>query len=208
VQGGKTLRKHESRRITPWDEVAGLTPTQSFLKKHYQDHYAERHVAIRDSDEAALIDSCVPIRCPHCGSEKFKKYGHTASGVQRYKPKLAVTDAGTRVSVVAGVPFRARAEFVVTVQHVFEAIRLGFALYHAFCELNQSRALGVIQRISPGSQAPGSSSGSHTVLHLLENGGEIPLFFGEVDAKPSKHNTPNSPNELKAGLKQNVRISS
>jgi transposase-like protein len=85
VQGGKTLRKYESRRITPWDEVVELTPTQSFLKKHYQDHYAERHVVIRDSDETELINSYAPSRCPHCGSEKFKKYGHTTSGVQRYK---------------------------------------------------------------------------------------------------------------------------
>jgi hypothetical protein len=83
--GGEAMKKYKSRRTTPWDKVSKLTPTQSFLKQHYQDHYAERHVAIRDSDESELINSFLPNRCPYCGSEKFKKCGHTASSVQRYK---------------------------------------------------------------------------------------------------------------------------
>lgn len=79
------MNKHKSRRTTPWDEVSELTPTQSFLKQHYKDHYAERHVVIRDCDESELINSYSPSRCPHCESEKFKKCGHTAYNVQRYK---------------------------------------------------------------------------------------------------------------------------
>ena len=79
------MNKYKSRKATPWDEVSELTPTQSFLKQHYQDHYAERHVLIRDSAESEIINSFLPIRCPHCGSEKFKKCGHTASNVQRYQ---------------------------------------------------------------------------------------------------------------------------
>jgi hypothetical protein len=77
------MKKRESRRITPWDEATDLTPTQEFLKQHYHEHYAERHVIIRESEEAALINSHMPAMCPHCNGDRFKKFGHTSSGVQR-----------------------------------------------------------------------------------------------------------------------------
>jgi len=83
--GGERMKKHQSRKATPWDEVIELAPTQEFLKQHYQDHYAERHVVIRDSDEAKLINSYIPNNCPFCGSNKFKRSGHTSNRVQRFK---------------------------------------------------------------------------------------------------------------------------
>lgn len=79
------MKNYQSRKVTPWDEVSELTPTQEFLKQHYQDHYAERHVAIKDCGEAKLINSHVPNKCPFCGSNKFKRSGHTGNYVQRYK---------------------------------------------------------------------------------------------------------------------------
>ena len=79
------MNKHKSRKITPWDGEIELTPTQEFLKQRYEDHYAERHITIRDSNEAKLINSYVPGKCPFCGSDKFKKRGHTSDEVQRYK---------------------------------------------------------------------------------------------------------------------------
>ena len=79
------MNKHKSRKITPWDGEIELTPTQEFLKQRYEDHYAERHIVIGDSDEAKLINSYVPGKCPFCNSDKFKKSGHTSGEVQRYK---------------------------------------------------------------------------------------------------------------------------
>ena len=77
-------KSQKSRRKTPWGEEIDLTPTQAFLKQYYDEHYAERHRAVGDSGEAAMVNSYPPVKCPYCGSEKFKKSGRTGSGVQRY----------------------------------------------------------------------------------------------------------------------------
>lgn len=47
-------------------------------------HYLERHRKISESGEAEMINSYFPAKCPFCGSSKFKKFGHSKSGVQRY----------------------------------------------------------------------------------------------------------------------------
>jgi len=74
----------KSRKKTPWEGVADLTATQSFLKGHYSANYSERHLKIEDCDEADMINSYPPVKCPFCGSLNFKKSGHTRSAVQRY----------------------------------------------------------------------------------------------------------------------------
>lgn len=74
----------KSRRKTPWGSEADLTPTQAFLKEHYDMHYADRHRKITESGEAEMINSYVPVKCPYCSSLKFKKFGRSKSGVQRY----------------------------------------------------------------------------------------------------------------------------
>ena len=76
---------HKSRRKTPWDGVTNLTPTQTFLKKNYDEYYKERHRKVGESDEAELVNSYVPLKCPYCGFENFKRNGYTNSGVRRYK---------------------------------------------------------------------------------------------------------------------------
>jgi hypothetical protein len=74
----------ESRRETPWDGDANVTSTQAFLRQHYKTHYADHHRAVGDSGEAGMINSYTPLKCPFCTSERFKKSGHTKSGIQRY----------------------------------------------------------------------------------------------------------------------------
>jgi hypothetical protein len=74
----------KSRRATPWDGETNLTSTQAFLKYHYEGHYTDRHRIVGDSDETDMINSYAPVKCPFCGSERFKKSGRTNSGVQRY----------------------------------------------------------------------------------------------------------------------------
>ena len=78
------MNREKSRRKTPWDGESDLTTTQEFLKRHYTALYADRHRAVGDSGEAEMINSYVPVKCPFCASEKFKKSGYTKSGIQRY----------------------------------------------------------------------------------------------------------------------------
>jgi len=78
------MKKQKSRRATPWEENNELTATQEFLKRHYDAHYAERHRKLEDSEEAGMINSYVPVKCPFCEGEKFKKSGYAKSGIQRY----------------------------------------------------------------------------------------------------------------------------
>jgi transposase-like protein len=78
------MKRKTSRKITPWDGGENLTATQTFLKKYYEEHYADRHQIVSDSGEAEMISSYIPSKCPFCGSSKFKKNGYTKSGIQRY----------------------------------------------------------------------------------------------------------------------------
>ena len=74
----------KSRRQTPWDGASDMTATQAFLKEYYGAHYEGRHQIVAESGEANMINSYVPVKCPFCGSEEFKRTGYTHSGVQRY----------------------------------------------------------------------------------------------------------------------------
>jgi transposase-like protein len=78
------VSKRKSRRETPWEDKAKLTPTQEFLKQNYDTFYVARHRKVEDSNEAEMINSYTPTKCPFCNAEKFKKSGRTKSGVQRY----------------------------------------------------------------------------------------------------------------------------
>ena len=77
--------RNKSRRKTPWDALAELTPMQEFISKQYEEHYMQRHPKLDETGEVELINSFRPACCPYCKSIKFQKYGHTRIGVQRYK---------------------------------------------------------------------------------------------------------------------------
>ena len=77
--------RHKSRRRTPWDERKDLTPTQEFLKMHYQTRYEDRHPSLAESNEAAMINSHAPNQCPFCGSERYSKIGYDGNGIRRFK---------------------------------------------------------------------------------------------------------------------------
>ncbi len=79
------MERESSRRKTPWERNTSLTATQIFLHEHYIASYEERHRKVSDSGEAELINSFQPSMCPFCNSLRFKKSGHTYSGVQRYR---------------------------------------------------------------------------------------------------------------------------
>ena len=69
-------RRSKSRKQTPWDGIKDVMATQEFLRTHYQVRYEERHPALQDAGEAALINSYRPTHCPYCGSEDFIGKGH------------------------------------------------------------------------------------------------------------------------------------
>lgn len=52
---------------------------------HYTARYAERHPTVADANEAAMINSYKPNKCPVCGSNKFAKIGYDTNGIRRYK---------------------------------------------------------------------------------------------------------------------------
>jgi transposase-like protein len=79
------MKRTYSRRTTPWEGDASLTPTQAFLKRHYDSYYADRHRKPEDSGEAEMINSYVPTQCPFCKENQFKKCGYTKNGIQRYR---------------------------------------------------------------------------------------------------------------------------
>jgi len=88
------MRKSEtqkSRRKTPWEGNEKLTPTQRFLKENIalrttlDMRYKNDHRKVSESGEAEMVNAYIPVKCPFCDSEKFKKNGYTDSGVQRYR---------------------------------------------------------------------------------------------------------------------------
>lgn len=97
---GKSQGK--SRRKTPWDEKAELTPTQEFLRTHYKEHYEARHPKLSETGESDMINSFVPTCCPYCDSDKFKKNGLTANGIQRYKCSCGQTFVPTTHTIFDG----------------------------------------------------------------------------------------------------------
>ena len=77
--------KGQSRRRTPWDASVDRTETQEYLRMHYLARYDERHPALGDPHEAAMINSYVPGKCPFCGTGTFIKKGYGSDGVRRYR---------------------------------------------------------------------------------------------------------------------------
>jgi hypothetical protein len=81
----ETQPKSTSRRATLWEGKDNLTQTQSFIKDKVEEHYTQRHPKLNEGGEAELINSFIPPACPCCDSDKFRKHGLTANGVQRYR---------------------------------------------------------------------------------------------------------------------------
>jgi len=77
--------RSKSRRHTPWDGEKDVTATQEFLRTHYHARYEERHPALQDAGETALINAHRPACCPYCGSGNFISKGYDSLGIQRYQ---------------------------------------------------------------------------------------------------------------------------
>ena len=97
-------KSRQSRRRTPWDGSEDLTPTQEYIRAHYQARYEERHPSLKEAGEADLINSYVPTVCPFCKSKDFMKFGTDNNGIQRYK----CTACGQRFRPTTGTIFDSR----------------------------------------------------------------------------------------------------
>lgn len=75
--------KYASRRATPWDKME-RTPMQEFIKANYDESWTQKHTVPANTNEAVLINTILPAKCPHCQGEDFVKKGRTHNGVQRY----------------------------------------------------------------------------------------------------------------------------
>lgn len=106
--------KSRSRRRAPWDESKDATVLESFIRKRYLSYYSFKHPLLRDTDEAALLNSYELNRCRHCGSENIQKYGITKNGLKRiicndcYRTSTVITNTifeGHKISISEWIEF-------------------------------------------------------------------------------------------------------
>jgi transposase-like protein len=78
-------KTNKSRRATPWDGKADVTPTQAYIRERHKEHYHNHHKPLKDDDETKLINKRIPSECRLCKSTDFKRYGFNENGIQIYK---------------------------------------------------------------------------------------------------------------------------
>lgn len=74
-----------SRRKTPWTDNAAATPMQSFLDSHAEQEFEHRHPSIRDTEESFILNTYIPVSCPHCAGSRIRAYGYQNTGLRRYR---------------------------------------------------------------------------------------------------------------------------
>ena len=60
------------------------TALQEFIRSNYVDDWDDRHLNVRQTNEADLINSIVPATCPYCKSESIIRKGLNGNRIQRY----------------------------------------------------------------------------------------------------------------------------
>ena len=93
--------RFKSRRKTPWDLLPCRSPSEDFIRNGTMLRYSQRHPQISSSDEISLMNSCQPHSCRYCGSDDFKKDGHSVNGVQVYR----CNSCHRKFTVLAGTIF-------------------------------------------------------------------------------------------------------
>ena len=88
----KHTDRSQSRRVTPWDDDSEITPSQSFIQRHYREHYMQRHPKLDETGEVELINSYVPTNCPYCREKVFQKHGHTRIRFNTINTKTKIAD--------------------------------------------------------------------------------------------------------------------
>lgn len=96
--------KTSSRRVTPWTGDRSATPLQASIDKWNHRNYERRHPSVSGSGEASLLNTFRLASCRHCGSSNIIRYGHTRTGVYRYRCK----DCGKTCNVLTNTIFDSR----------------------------------------------------------------------------------------------------
>ncbi len=73
----------DSRWTPSWTGDADATELQHFIDRKVDSLYANKHMALSETEEARLLNSFELNRCPYCGHEEYTGYGRTRNGVKR-----------------------------------------------------------------------------------------------------------------------------
>jgi transposase-like protein len=70
----------------PWDYKKDKTPTEELISATMDEWYLAKHRTL-STEEVNLINSIEPLKCHHCKSKDFIKYGKYRNGINRFKCK-------------------------------------------------------------------------------------------------------------------------
>ena len=89
-----------SRRRTPWTDSADATFIQKFIDEEVQESYLARHRGLASTNEAEVLNSFPPKKCPYCKGRGFVRNGKTGNGLKRYKcPRCKKTFSITKGTI-------------------------------------------------------------------------------------------------------------
>ena len=80
----KEKRRKTAPSATPWDNIdtESLTPAQALVRATHRSTYEFRHEPF--SGDIDFFNQFTRDSCPWCGDTNIRRYGHRASGMQRY----------------------------------------------------------------------------------------------------------------------------
>jgi len=70
----------------PWNDKKDKSPIEELISSTMDEWYLAKHRE-PSSEEISLINSITPLRCHHCESKSFIKYGKYKNGINRFKCK-------------------------------------------------------------------------------------------------------------------------
>ena len=132
-----TMSNHnyESRKATPWTGKENASDLEKFIDRCNHANYEKRHPCVKGCDEIAFLNSCIPVHCPHCGSDEFVRRGLTGTGLQRYMCK----ECHKTFTVITGTIFDQR-KIPMTEWIDFLLSIMGYGSFHLTSRNNKNLA--------------------------------------------------------------------
>lgn len=132
-----TMSNHnyESRKATPWTGKENASDLEKFIDRCNHANYEKRHPCVKGCDEIAFLNSCIPVHCPHCGSDAFVRRGLTGTGLQRYMCK----ECHKTFTVITGTIFDQR-KIPMTEWIDFLLSIMGYGSFHLTSRNNKNSA--------------------------------------------------------------------
>ena len=126
---------YESRKATPWTGKENASDLEKFIDRCNHANYEKRHPCVKGCDEIAFLNSCIPVHCPHCGSDEFVRRGLTGTGLQRYMCK----ECHKTFTVITGTIFDQR-KIPMTEWIDFLLSIMGYGSFHLTSRNNKNSA--------------------------------------------------------------------